>query len=111
MTIKEKLKSLKSSEEYPEARIINYQNIDFTVFPIDYISIYSTKKDFEDNKFLIRVPIYELNNINQSLLDYKFDYFTLKRTKLMFTEIDLVFIINYEYKDNSTVNMKVKVIE
>lgn len=110
MTIKEKLKSMNSSKEYPEARILDYQDMNFTVFPIDYISIYSTKFTYENKTPLIRVPIYELKEINQNLLDYEFDYFAISSTKFRFTELDLIFILQYNYEDKTKLDMKVKYI-
>ena len=108
MTIKEKLKSMKSSKDYPERRIVNFQGIDFEISPLDYIAIYSTQYDYSHNKPLIRTTLCTARTINLSLLDYEFDYFTLERLHTLGSYIDLVFVIKYNYEDNTKFNMKAR---
>ena len=103
MTIKNKLQSMRSTGDIPHTRLLNYQGIDFKISPSDYLAIYGTKSDFNINKPMIRVSLDQVKTINQSLLNYEFDYFALQRK-----DLDLVFIINYELKDNSSISMKTK---
>ena len=108
MTIKDKLQSMRSTGVDFYTRLLNYQGIDFKISPLDYLAIYGTKSDFDANKPIIRVPLNQARDINQSLLDYKFDYFVLQRRDMLDSNIDLVFILNYQLNDNSNINMNVK---
>ena len=108
MTIKNKLQSMRSTGDIPHTRLLNYQGIDFKISPSDYLAIYGTKSDFNINKPMIRVSLDQVKTINQSLLNYEFDYFALQRKDILSFNLDLVFILNYELKDNSSISMKTK---